>query len=90
MPLAIPGVREYPRGINGSGDIDSGPLFFGISLSASTVTLGAALQRYVADPVLAQKHGAAGRDRVESLFSIDVMTAAYGSLYNSLAAKRAE
>ena len=55
MPLAIPGVREYPRGINGSGDIDSGPLFFGISLSASTVTLGAALQRQdrtLAEPLL--------------------------------------
>jgi hypothetical protein len=53
--LAIPGVREHPKGISGSGDIDSGPLLFGISLSASTVTLGAALMqqdRALADPLL--------------------------------------
>lgn len=39
----VPGVREYPVGIDGPGDVDSGPLLFGISLSATTVTLGAAL-----------------------------------------------
>ena len=38
----IPGVREYPKGVSGSGDVDSGPLIFGISLSASAVTIGAA------------------------------------------------
>ena len=36
------GVREYPRGTSGSGDNDSGPLIFGVSPSASAVTLGAA------------------------------------------------
>ncbi|MEK0448545.1 MAG: hypothetical protein RL088_813 [Verrucomicrobiota bacterium] len=40
--LGIPGVREYPKGVNGSGDVDSGPLVFGISMSASVVTNGAA------------------------------------------------
>jgi hypothetical protein len=40
--LGIPGVREYPKGVNGSGDVDSGPLVFGISMSASVVTIGAA------------------------------------------------
>ncbi len=37
----IPGVREYPKGVIGSGDVDSGPLIFGISTSASAVTIGA-------------------------------------------------
>ncbi|GIJ46969.1 hypothetical protein Val02_38550 [Virgisporangium aliadipatigenens] len=35
-----PGVREYPRGVDGSGDVDSGPLVLGLSMSASAVALG--------------------------------------------------
>ncbi len=38
----LPGVREYPQGVNGSGDIDSGPLLDGISLSATAVMMGTA------------------------------------------------
>ncbi len=36
------GVREYPKGTTGAGDVDSGPLVFGRSLSATVVTVGAA------------------------------------------------
>jgi len=36
------GVREYPKGVGGQGDVDSGPLILGISLSATVVTMGAA------------------------------------------------
>lgn len=36
------GVREFPRGNDSPGDVDSGPLLAGVSLSASAVTLGAA------------------------------------------------
>lgn len=38
----IPGVREYPPGVRGGGDVDSGPLVFGLSASSTVVTLGAA------------------------------------------------
>ncbi|MFG1902605.1 hypothetical protein [Micromonospora carbonacea] len=42
-PLGLgPAVREYPDGTAGPGDVDSGPLLFGVSLSATVVTLGAA------------------------------------------------
>jgi hypothetical protein len=42
-PLGLaPGVREYPAGTDGPGDVDSGPLVLGVSLSATAVTLGAA------------------------------------------------
>ncbi|WP_327104029.1 hypothetical protein [Nonomuraea glycinis] len=42
-PLGLgPAVREYPHGMDGPGDVDSGPLPLGISLSATAVTLGAA------------------------------------------------
>ncbi|TDD26686.1 hypothetical protein E1218_12655 [Kribbella turkmenica] len=43
------GVREYPTGAGGPGDVDSGPLILGISLSATVVTLGAA--RVAHDPL---------------------------------------
>ncbi|MGY4766936.1 hypothetical protein ACXC9Q_08460 [Kribbella sp. CWNU-51] len=36
------GVREYPKGVGGKGDVDSGPLILGLGLSASVVTMGAA------------------------------------------------
>jgi hypothetical protein len=36
------GVREYPIGTSGSGDVDSGPLVLGVSASASTVAVAAA------------------------------------------------
>ena len=38
------GLREYPAGTPGGGDVDSGPLIGGVSLSASAVSLGAALR----------------------------------------------
>ncbi|WP_201753283.1 hypothetical protein [Micromonospora rubida] len=42
-PLGLgPAVREYPHGMDGPGDVDSGPLLLGVSLSATVVTLGAA------------------------------------------------
>ncbi|MFI7127314.1 hypothetical protein ACIBQ1_16570 [Nonomuraea sp. NPDC050153] len=42
-PLGLgPAVREYPEGMDGPADVDSGPLPLGVSLSATVVTLGAA------------------------------------------------
>jgi hypothetical protein len=42
-PLGLgPAVREYPNGMDGPGDVDSGPLPLGVSLSATVVTIGAA------------------------------------------------
>jgi len=35
--LGMPGIREYPKGKNGNGDIDSGPVLFGIGGAASIV-----------------------------------------------------
>jgi len=35
-------IREWPSGLNGSGNVDSGPLIAGLSLSASAVGLAAA------------------------------------------------
>jgi len=40
--LGLPGVREYPHGTSGKGDVDSGPLLLGVSLSATVVALGGA------------------------------------------------
>jgi hypothetical protein len=42
-PLGLgPVVREFPRGLDGAGDVDSGPLVLGASLSATVVAIGAA------------------------------------------------
>ncbi|WP_238006794.1 hypothetical protein KZZ52_24405 [Dactylosporangium sp. AC04546] len=42
-PLALgPAVREFPEGVDGTADVDSGPLLLGVSLSATVVTIGAA------------------------------------------------
>jgi hypothetical protein len=38
----VPAIREYPHGVAGAGDVDSGPLILGISLSTTVVALGAA------------------------------------------------
>lgn len=46
------GVREFPVGTDGAGDVDSGPLVLGVSASASAVGLAAA--REVGDTDLAQ------------------------------------
>jgi hypothetical protein len=40
--LGTVGVREYPPGVDGAGDVDSGPLVRGVSASATVVTIGAA------------------------------------------------
>lgn len=51
--LGFVGLQEYPHGVSGSGDVDSGPLMLGMSLSASAVTIGAALAN--GDPALARE-----------------------------------
>jgi hypothetical protein len=62
------GVREYPRGQHGAGDVDSGPLLLGVSASASTVTLAAA--RTVGDTELAED-----LDREAELFGLPLQWA---------------
>jgi hypothetical protein len=42
MRAGIPGVLEYPMGLSGRGDVDSGPLVRGVSLSATALMIGTA------------------------------------------------
>jgi hypothetical protein len=49
--LGVPGVREYPRGNQGKGDVDTGPLVFGFSGPA--VVVGAAAARVHGDLAVA-------------------------------------
>ena len=56
-PLGFgPAVREYPRGTDGTGDVDSGPLVLWVSLSATVVTLGAARVQHDHDLAAALHH----------------------------------
>jgi hypothetical protein len=38
--FGLPSVREYPKGQHGSGDIDSGPVIFGVGFSATIMSIG--------------------------------------------------
>lgn len=40
--LGIPAIREFPKGTEGRGDVDSGPLILEISASATVVGMGVA------------------------------------------------
>jgi hypothetical protein len=51
-----PGVREYPHGVDGHGDLDSGPIVLGFSGPATVVGAGAAIangDEDLATPLLA-------------------------------------
>lgn len=50
--------------------------------------MAAALGRYVNDPKLGAQHGAAGRKRVQSKYSMTAMVAGYKSLYDSLCERK--
>lgn len=38
--FGLPAVREYPKGNDGTGDVDSGPVVFGVGFTATIVSLG--------------------------------------------------
>ncbi len=38
--FGLPSIREYPKGQKGLGDIDSGPVIFGVGFSATIVGIG--------------------------------------------------
>lgn len=38
--FGLPSVREYPKGQNGFGDVDSGPVIFGVGFSGTIVMIG--------------------------------------------------
>lgn len=50
--------------------------------------LAAALERYAADPALAARHGAAGRERVQRKYNMAAMVAGYKSLYDSMCERK--
>jgi sugar transferase (PEP-CTERM/EpsH1 system associated) len=52
--------------------------------AGDTAALAAALARYAADPALAAQHGAAGRARIETHYSVGAMVQAYVALYDGL------
>jgi sugar transferase (PEP-CTERM/EpsH1 system associated) len=54
---------------------------------ADSAALAAALARYLDDPALARRHGAAGQARARAHFSVGAMVAAYAALYDDLLAR---
>ena len=56
---------------------------------ASAEALADALARYVQDPALRARHGAAARARIEDKYSMAAMLGAYTALYDGLCARKA-
>lgn len=61
----------------------------GLLAPVEVEALAAALARYVQDPALAARHGAAARARIEEKYSMAAMLGAYTGLYDSLLARKA-
>ena len=47
LPFGLAAFREFPRGVDGSGDVDSGPLIFGLSPSGTGFAIAGADGRTV-------------------------------------------
>ena len=56
--LGLPGIREYPMGVSGTGDIDSGPVVFGMGGAATITGIKAALQFNDWNLAMALRNGA--------------------------------
>ena len=67
--IGFTAMREYPRGMNGQGDIDSGPLFAGWSISSTGFSLAGCRQQGDAD-------GFTARWRLVHLFGMPSQRAA--------------
>lgn len=70
------GVREYPEGVGGGGDIDSGPVLFGVSVSATGFSLAGAR-------LFGEREMFVEIYRTAELFGVEVGGAAGGRRYLS-------
>ena len=57
--------------------------------AADPVTLADAIEKYLDDPILRRRHGQAGRERVEQVFSMDEMVDKYVQVYGGVLASAA-
>lgn len=48
------------------------------------IAMSQSIQRYIDDPALRQKHGKAGRERIEKMFSLASMVGGYVDVYNKV------
>ena len=55
---------------------------------SDSAAMATALEAYVRDPLLAARHGAAGRERVLRKYNMAAMVAAYKSLYDTLCERK--
>ena len=73
-PLGLPAMREHPQGVTGGGDVDSGPVIFGVGSAATLVSAGAcrangeAMHAHVIDATTEALGFATGGDRKRYLF----------------------
>jgi hypothetical protein len=67
--LGLPGIREYPLGVEGNGDIDSGPVIWGIGGAASVVGQRAAAANSREDLYLGLRNSLEAFGAAHTLFS---------------------
>lgn len=78
------GLPVVSTAVGGAGDVVAPGVTGTLVPAGDSAALGEALAAYVSDPALRARHGAAGRERVQSRFSEDAMVAAYVALYGDL------
>ncbi len=85
MACALPSVCSRVGGIPEVVTDD----VHGILVQVDMHALADALARYVQDPALRERHGAAARARIEEKYSMAAMLGAYTALYDALCARKA-
>ena len=85
MACAIPVVATR---VGGNPELVEDGMTGRLVAAANAESMATALLRYCDDPVLARRHGRAGRHLVQQRFSLDRMVADYLSLYDGLVAGR--
>lgn len=85
MAAGLPVVATH---VGGVGEVIVDDVTGTLVPPSDPAALAAALGRYVQDQDLRQRHGRAGRARVEAKFSLSAMVSAYTDLYDALLAGR--
>jgi glycosyltransferase involved in cell wall biosynthesis len=85
MPCVLPSVCSNVGGI--PEVITDG--VHGLLAPVEVDALAEALARYVQDPAMRARHGAAARERIEEKYSMAAMLRAYMALYDGLVARKA-
>lgn len=78
------GLPVVATRVGGNGEVIDEGVTGALATAGAPLALAEAIEAYLRDPVLRQRHGRAGRERVEREFSIGAMIDKYDLVYQSL------